>query len=156
MTWTHQDLADISLEAPMPILRQPPSGKYFNQAQMRQILQLSEWEGKIGDEFSVGAFFMRIDGTHTLSMEDGVRGGIHYLSVKSGDPSPAVRRTDVWVDGVPGRYLSYTRVVNGVNWHFEMLILQNVRDALIIDVIFAGDGHLAESQRILSSVRVRK
>jgi hypothetical protein len=150
-TWSRQDLAELSLEAPFTLARNTPTNQGLNSFQTRQITQRYDWSAKAADGFQVEVLFLQIDGTHTLSLEDGVKGLVRSFAMRAGDSNPVYRSASVFVNGLPSRRISYES--SGV--HMEALVVQASRKAMGVVVGFRGDARTADAERILDSVTVR-
>jgi hypothetical protein len=154
-SWSRQNLADFSLEAPFTLTQEAPSTQGLNQIQTRQIVNFLGWTGKAADGFQVGAVFLQIDGTRTLSLEDGVKGVVRHFAARMGDPDPEYRKADAFVNGLPARRISYARGFNAMNQHMEGLVVQANRKIMAAIVIFPGETRMADAQRVLGSMTVR-
>jgi hypothetical protein len=154
-SWSRQDFADISVEAPFTLTQYTPGNQGLKPNQLRQIVQRNQWIGKSADGFQVEAVFFQIDGTHTYSLEDGAEGPLRLFAMKAGDPNPAFRKSDVFVNGLPARRISYARAFNGTNQHLEELLVQANRKVMGVVVSFPGDSRISDAERVLSSMSVR-
>lgn len=152
--WRRQELAEFSLEAPFTLTAQTPQTKGLNNIQLRQITERYRWQGISSDGFLVQAEFLQIDGTRTLSMEDGVKGLIRPLAEKMGDSAPVYRSVSTFVNGLAARRISYTHAFNTRIWHMETLIVQANRKMFFAGVIYPGETRGADADRVLNSVNI--
>jgi hypothetical protein len=154
-SWSRQDFGDFSLETPFAMNQEASTNQGLNAYQVRQIVHFNVWSGKATNDFQVGAIYLEIDGTHTLSLEDGVKGVVRYFAKRAGDADPLFRKADLFVNGLPARRISYMRMFNGTNQHMEGLVVQASRKIMGVVTTFAGDARFADAQRVLSSMDVR-
>ena len=149
--WVRQHLADISLEAPVTLAPYQPEKEELTPRQLQQLVQRQQWMGRAGDGFRVEAGFLVIDGRHTLSLEDGVKGAFRRFGEMAGEARAPARKTDVFVSGLAARRISGARG----SFHFEEVIVQNSRKVAVVLVTFTGDARTDDAERVLRSLHVQ-
>lgn len=122
---------------------------------MEHLEYMHWWEGKISDRLDIAVGELRIDGAHTLSFADGVRGversmrnrGVTLEDAGFNPPS-------LFVSGCIARRISGTRVSSHGPIRADLLLIQRRRECMIIGIEYAED-LTNDVMRILNSVQVR-
>jgi hypothetical protein len=153
-SWSHHDLAEFSLDSPVPLTQRTPSTQGLAYSQLQQVVQRFRWEGMSPDGFQVQAEYFEIDGMHTLSLEDGVKGSIRTVAARVGDSAPVYRSVPTFVNGLSARRISYAHSFNGMNWHVEEVVAQANRKMFFACVIFPGETRAGDAQRVLNSLNI--
>ena len=153
--WVRQDVAEMSLEAPVTLIQYKASTKGLPAEFLQQVVYQHNWGGKAEDGFQVEVVSYMIDGTHTLSLEDAAMGAIRTFAAAAGDSRPVFRKTDGWVNGLAARRISYERTVKGKTWHLEGTVVQNRRQMLGVAVIFTGETRKVDAERVLRSLHIQ-
>jgi hypothetical protein len=136
------------------LITHAPPTKGLTDFQLQQMTQRYRWQGVSSDGFLVLADYFQIDGMHTLSMEDGVKGSIIPLAAHLGDSAPAYRSISTFVNGLAARRISYAHVHDGKNWHVESLAVQANRKMFFACAIFPGEARMEDAQRVLNSMNI--
>ncbi len=116
----------------------------------------SVWKGGTdSDHLVVMVWNFRINGQHTLSIEDGVRGAQGALRNMGGTvDDQGFHPPAIWVSGCTARRVTGTKQTNSGPVYLDSLCIQRRREAMII-VIAYGDGKANDAMRILNSVKVQ-
>jgi hypothetical protein len=116
----------------------------------------SVWKGgSDSDHLVVMVWNFRINGQHTLSIEDAVRGAQASLRNMGGTvDDQGFHPPPIWVSGCTARRVTGTKQSNSGPMYLDSLTIQRRREAMIIVIVY-GDGKANDAMRILNSVRVQ-
>ena len=150
--WNRQTLTELSVETPVPLAPVMPKTDHLTPAQRRQIEAHQEWKGETQGGFLITSTYLKIDGTHTYSLEGGAQGEMRLIAALCGVSNPAIQKTDVGVDGLPARRLTYTHKRR----HFDEVIVQDSRKIWIVMTCAETERQTADARRVLQSIRIQR